>query len=343
MFKLTKLVTLAIFIVLYALLSSYEATASKDVIKWRCQSFVGANDESSGLVIRNAINNIKKKTNGKLDIEIFGAGALMPNTQIYDAVKQGIVQMGVTSNVYTLSEFPLANLAYGTPMNFQKPWEIIYFYKQLGFEDALKKGYDERGFRYFTGNIMPNQFALKQPIRRLSDFKGKKLRATGLFQDVMTELGGAATYITGGEIYTALATGVIDGAMWGGIPGANSIKLFEICKSALDTNFGYGSWGFFINKSSYDKLPDEYKRAVDESFGEVLFTGATNYARLGAELTVSLSKKGIEVTSLPREDELALYEIASKIWDNKIAPKSPDCKEWVGVMKTFMNKLGYLK
>jgi tripartite ATP-independent transporter DctP family solute receptor len=67
-------------------------------------------------------------------------------------------------------------------------------------------GYYDSGARSF--------YNTRKPVRSLADMKGMKFRVMGndVFIDMMSALGASATPMAYGEVYTSLATGVIDGA-----------------------------------------------------------------------------------------------------------------------------------
>ena len=100
-----------------------------------------------------------------------------------------------------------------------------HFHKSLGFEDMLREEAAEEGVYWSTDKVYPTEMVVDRPIESMEDFEGLKIRSSGALQTFLTEAGASASYIPGGELYTALSSGVVDGAHWGAAQGAASMGL----------------------------------------------------------------------------------------------------------------------
>ena len=137
------------------------AYAADEVIKWKCVAhWPMASSSYKGSLLAVA-ERLKERTNGRLILEPHPAGALVPAKEEFNAVKRGMVPIGVTSAAYPLSQVPLMNVASGLPLNFGDVWEAAYFYKWLGFEQMLKDEVAKHGLLYFTDKVYPTELSLK--------------------------------------------------------------------------------------------------------------------------------------------------------------------------------------
>jgi tripartite ATP-independent transporter DctP family solute receptor len=103
----------------------------------------------------------------------------------------------------------------------------------------------------------------KRPITTLEDMKGLKIRVqqSDLFIAMMQALGANATPIPFGEVYSALQTGVVDGAEnnW---PSYDSVKHYEVAKFYSLTEHSMSPEALVMSKMSYDKLTPEDQAVV---------------------------------------------------------------------------------
>ena len=95
--------------------------------------------------------DVKKRTNGRLVIEVFPAGALMPSKEVFPAVKRGTIPIGLASAAYTRSQIPLSNVCYGLPFTLNAPWEVTCFHFWLGFEQMMIDASAKHGVYFASG------------------------------------------------------------------------------------------------------------------------------------------------------------------------------------------------
>ncbi|GAI82147.1 unnamed protein product [marine sediment metagenome] len=98
--------------------------------------------------------------------------------------------------------------------------------------DIIQRAYNEQNLYVLTLDSGPRYGELMstKPIRSLEDVKGMKIRTFGAFAEMYEGLGAGIVSVPGGEMYTALATGVIDAATWGSPGGFYSYDIQEVTK-----------------------------------------------------------------------------------------------------------------
>ena len=130
--------------------ASTNAVFAADVIKWRVQSHWPAASSSYKASLQVLSDRIKERTEGRLILEPYPAGSLVPPKEIFNAVRRGMIQMGTISPAYVRDQLPAAGIAAGLPFAFKNVWECAYFHKWYGFEEILKKEAAEYGVFYST-------------------------------------------------------------------------------------------------------------------------------------------------------------------------------------------------
>ena len=319
------------------------AYAADDVVKWRVQSHWPASSSSFTDSLQVLADTLKERTNGRLILEPYAAGSLVPAKEIFNAVKRGMIQMGTISPAYVRDQIEVAGIAAGLPFAFKTVWECAYYHKWLGFEKMIQDEAAKYGVFYSTDKVYPTELVLKKPVKSLDDFKGVKIRSSGVLQIFLTNIGAAASYLPGGEVYPSLASGVIDGAHWGAAQGAYSMKLYDVCKYHLLPGLNIaGTDAWVVNQKAIDKLPPDVQAIFYNALEEQFWKRTNQYIYLEAiTLAKAVREKDVEVITLPPEEQKKITEIAMKMWDEEAA-KGPDAAKAVQMLKEFLTSLGYL-
>lgn len=324
-------------------LATNSVNAADNAIKWRVQSHWPAASSSYKDSLQVLADRIKERTNDRLILEPYPAGALVPAKEIFNAVKRGMIQMGTISPAYVRDQIEVAGIAAGLPYAFKNVWECAYFHKWLGFEKMLQDEAAQHGIFYSTDKVYPTELVLKKPVKSFDDFKGLKIRSSGVLQIFLTSTGAAASYLPGAEVYPSLASGVIDGAHWGAAQGAYSMKLYDVCKYHLLPGLNIaGTDAWVVNQEAIDKLPKDVQAIFYNALEEQFWKRTNQYIYLEAiTLAKAVREKNVQVITLPAEDQKKITEIAMQMWD-KEAEKGPEAAKALQMLKDFLKSLGHL-
>jgi len=340
-FRIISLVLAIVFFVGIGLISNNRAIAAEEIIKWRCPSHIPMASPSYKASLVRITDKLKERTNGRLVLEPYAAGALMPSKEIFNGVKRGMVEMAITSSNYCINQVPLMSVAAGLPMNFSEVWEAIYFHKWLGFEQMMKDECAKHGLYYFTDKVYPTELSLKKPVRKLEDFEGLKLRSAGLLQKFLTSLGAAASYVPGEEIYTALASGLFEGAHWGGVQGSMAMGFYEINKYHFRPPLNVGATDcWLINQNAFSNLPADIQQIIVSTLEEHFFLRTNENQYLEEKvLSEAQEEMGVELLTLPPKEYSKMQKKAYKLWDD-VAKENQQCAKAVQILKEFHKSLG---
>lgn len=130
-------------------------------------------------------------------------------------------------------------------------------------------GVYENGFRHVLSPV---------EIREPADMKGLKIRLPGgqLRQDVFRMLGANPTPINWTEVYTALETGVVDGAE-AAIYGFYEAKLYQVANKLSLTSHNYAPSFLVASNAFWSQLTEEQQRVfieVGQSITQATFEAA---------------------------------------------------------------------
>jgi len=208
-------------------------------------------------------NLVNARGGGRIEVQVYGAGALGAEREYVEAIMAGTVQAGIASGVMGgfLREAMVTDIPYLFP-SASIAWKVLDgpFGDKLSNLLLEKTGlrnlaFAEVGFRHFTNDV--------RPIKSPADVKGLKIRVqeNPLFMTLIKALGGNPTPIAWTEVYTALQTGVVDGHE-NPISSTVFAKIYEVQKYLTLDGHVYGVDWFIINNKFFKSLPEDLQYII---------------------------------------------------------------------------------
>lgn len=339
--KLTVFATAITFGVTAAF--SAAPVVADESVTWRVQSHWPGASSSYKDSLGRLKEQIEERSDGRIKLQLFEAGALFKQDEIFNAVSRGILEMGTISPSYASNQMSLAGIASGLPFAFRNTWEAAYFHMILGFEEMLREEAAAHGVYYATDKVYATEMVVKDPINSVADFRRLKIRSSGALQRFLTQAGAAASFIPGGELYTALDSGIVDGAHWGASQGAYSMALYEVAKHHVKPGLNIaGTDVIIVSQRALDKLPEDLQQLVKDILVEQ-FWFRTNEYEFKEQVTLAKAQAelGVQVNVLPDEVQDHMVEVAQKMWEEE-GKRGPNTEKALEMLKSFLGDLGYL-
>ena len=208
---------------------------------------------------------IGKMSNGRLKIHVYGGGELVPALETFDAVSNGVAEMGHGAAYYWAGKIPAAQFFGSVPfgMNAQQVNAWLFSGGGLKLWQELYEPYNLIPFPCGnTGGQMGGWF--NKQINSVADIKGLKMRIPGFGGKVITKAGGSAVLAPAGELYTDLDRGVIDALEWIGPYHDYLMGFHRIAKY-----YYYPGWQepgspleLIINRNAYESLTPDLQEIV---------------------------------------------------------------------------------
>lgn len=174
---------------------------------------------------------LNEKSGGKLQLKIFPDGQLGSEREALELLQIGSVAMTKVSAA-TMSSFAPEYQVLSIPYIFRDSTHLFKVLEGKIGKEILAGGSEFllRGLCYYDAGSR-SFYAREKPIQAPEDLKGMKIRVMNdkLAVDMVGVLGGSATPMAYGELYTALQQKVVDGAE-NNIPSFVTSNHFEICK-----------------------------------------------------------------------------------------------------------------
>lgn len=212
-----------------------------------------------------------KKSSGSLKINIFPASQLGDAISQTQAISMGSQDMLVESSSYLRSKAPeIAICSYFFVFNSSQHY--VNFTKSALFKQWVQKYLDGTGVRTLSSNWvrLPRIMTANTPIKSVQDMKKLKVRVPTIgrsMSDSYKALGASPTPIAYGEVYLALAQGVINAAD-APVDNMYTMKLYEPTKRIIITNQVWDSMSVWINDKKFQSLSAQQQRALSAAANE---------------------------------------------------------------------------
>jgi tripartite ATP-independent transporter DctP family solute receptor len=241
-------------------------------------------------------NLLKERSAGRICIEVFPSAQLGEERDTIEQTKFGVIDMN------RVSMGPFNNLIEET-----KVVSLPFIFRDTGhmhrvmdgpIGDEILAAFEPHGFvglAYFDGGSR-SFYNRERPIRSIEDVAGLKIRVmqSDVFVDMMTALGANATPMPYGEVYSALQTGVIDGAEnnW---PSFESSGHYEVAGYYTLNQHLIVPEVLVMSKVSWDKLSPEDQALVRQAARDSIPVNRELWAAREAESEAKVRAAGVEV------------------------------------------------
>ena len=260
---------------------------------------------------------VEQMSGGRLVIEVYGAGELVPAMQVFDAVSQGTAEMGHGAAYYWGGKLPVAPFFTTVPFGLTAQ-EMNGWLHHGGGMELWRKAYEPFNLVPLAAGNTGVQMAgwFNREINDMDDLAGLKMRIPGLAGKVFERAGGTAVTLPGGEIYTSLQTGVIDATEWVGPYNDRAFGLHEVGRY-----YYYPGWHepgptleLLVNKSAWEQLPADLQQIVTVAARAINQDMLDEYTALNNQALQDLvDKHGVQLRKLPDEVLARLQQISAKV------------------------------
>lgn len=244
------------------------AASSQPTMILRYAENNSASDERA-LASQHFADLVKEKTNGRIEIQIYPGGQLGGSKDVIQSLQLGAIDM---------CNEPSSNLkGWGCNVGYLDIISLPFMFRDVDhavavmdgpFGQKLSADINASGFgvvaldHFVAGarNIYTNK-----PITSLADIKGLKIRVqqSAIYIDTFKAFGASPTPLDNSEVYSAIQTGVIDGAE-NPVKGYLNNKFYEVAKYYSWSNYLIQPSTMFISQITWNRLPDADKAIFQE-------------------------------------------------------------------------------
>lgn len=242
-------------------LSVFAATAvfaTAGIAKEFRSADVHPEDYPTVMAVKHMSDIIKEKTGGKHTIKVFTGNALGGEKDTIEQTKLGALDL-VRINVAPMNNICPETMVATLPFLFRSKDHMRKVLDGPVGEEILK-ACESQGFvgLAFYDSGARSLYTVKKPVKSLADAKGLKIRVqqSDLWVSLLQAMGANATPMPYGEVYTALKTGLVDGAEnnW---PSYDTSRHFEVAKFYSVTEHSMAPEMLLMSKKVWDTLTPE--------------------------------------------------------------------------------------
>jgi len=277
---------------------------SQDTRRWRLVSAWPRNLPGPGIAAQMLADRITTLSAGRIEVELFAAGEIVPGPGVFDAVGEGTADIYHAVPAYWGSKSKgillFGSQPLGLTANEQHGWML-----HGGGQELYDEMYARFNLKPFLcGNSGP-QWAgwFRNEITSIDDIRGLKYRTTGLNSEVMSKLGVAVEAMSGPAMFQALQSGALDAGEFIGPWSDSALGLQQVAPYYYDNGVGEPSSAeeCAINLETWNALPDDLKQVVQMAAESLYNVVHTEYNTKHALALRELVASGTQVRQWPEE------------------------------------------
>lgn len=343
MFGLRNVLSALVLAATVSALQSPSALA-QEKLRMRIQAAVPAGAMSFEMLQRFG-KRVEAMSGGRLQVQVFGAGAIVPSPRILDSVDRGVLEAGFAWPQYWAGKHAATSLFSNTPVwpmaGLDEMTHFAWMYEQGGYEMYHELLQKVIGVNVVSVFVTPSGWQplgwFKVPIKDMAQFKRLKYRSPpGLAGEIFKEAGITAVFMPGEEIIPAAERGVIDGAEW-----INPVEDIPFGFQQVFKHYHLASIHQFIDVGEivisgkfWSRLtPDLQEMIRTAGKATMMDTYTADIARNAAVLK-KLRADGITVSPTPPDVHAALMQAAQRVLQQH-SQKDPFFKKVVDSQAQF--------
>lgn len=269
-------------------------------------------DNPVTIAMRRFAELVEEKTNGEIVVEVYSGAQLGQEPETIEQAQAGVIDLTRVNSVVLANVSPSMGV-FTLPYIFR---DIDHKYKVLDGEIGQEVLQDLNdvgliGFDYMEAGT--RNFYTRDPVTSLEDLQGKKVRVQpARISTRMVELLGATpTPMNYGEVYSALQTGVIDGAENDYVSYLTS-SHYEVAPHMIEDGHLSPPALLLMNRQKFEALTPEQQQAVREAAHEAALFEREAMIKANEEAKQTVQQAGVTVTPV---DNAPFREAVAPIYD----------------------------
>ncbi|RMQ49088.1 TRAP dicarboxylate transporter, DctP subunit [Pseudomonas cichorii] len=271
---------------------------------------------------QNMGKKLQEQSNGDISFKMFAGGVLGSEKEVIEQVQANAIQMTRVSLGIVGPVVPDVNV-FNLPFVFRDHAHMRAIIDGEIGQEILDKitnsNFNLVALAWMDGGT--RNLYTKKPVRQISDLKGMKIRVQGnpVFIDTINDMGGNGIAMATGEIFSALQTGVIDGAE-NNPPTLLEHNHYQNAKFYTLTEHLILPEPVVISKATWEKLSPEQQALVKKLAREAQMEERVLWDKKSAEAEAKLKASGVEFITLTPEQKKAFYDATQPVRDKYGAP-----------------------
>lgn len=297
--------------------SNGDGTEKKEQVNFKVVSFLDTGHPFTKDIVPMWMKKMEEATGGTVTFEWIGGPESIPIEEQFDAVRNGIADVGFNTSSYYGHLMPETLSLHLSPNTPDKERENGYF-------DYLSKRFESQGLMYLGRWLGPSPFYLwsNTKIEGIEDFKGLNFRSNPTYHEILQGLGAKPVTVTPSDVYTSLERNMVDGF---GFPllGPNSSGWTEVTKYIIDEPFLNQNATILINQAAFNKLSKETQKQMLSATAEFEKDMYEYFNQKNEEEWKTIQSAGVEKIKFNSEDSKKFQKVVEDVYWKMLEEKAP--------------------
>ena len=298
----------------------------------------------SGKLAAQYVDDIQTMSGGDIKVEMFYSSSVVKSVETFDAAATGILDCDMTGGAYQTGKNAAFQFVGDIMGGYDTPYQQLSWLYYGGGLEAAQKLYNKFDMQLVGWWIYGQEsLASSKPIRNADDFKDWKFRSPpGMETKIFEKLGAKPIVMDFTEIFTALESGIIDGADASGLANNKSLGLYDIVKHANFPGFhSMPSDHLACNKAVWDGMSEANRRIMSTAMMALAMRTALTFEKANAEAAAELKAQGVTLYAWSDEDRQKFRDAAQASWGEFAT--TPEAEALVESHLTYLRQLGLAK
>ncbi len=321
------------------------AVTGGETFNWKLVTTWPPNFPGLGTGVNTLARYIEEMSAGRIRIQVYAAGELIPALEVFDAVSRGTAEMGHGAAYYwrgksEAAQF-FATIPFGMSAHEMNGW--LYYGGGLELWREVYAPFDLVPLPAGNTGVQMGGWFNKR-IDSMADLRGLKMRIPGIGGEALRMAGGTPVTLPGSEIFTALQTGSIDATEWVGPYNDVAIGLHQVARY-----YYYPGWQepgptleCIINARAWESLPPDLQSIVSVACQATTLDMTSEYmARNTTALQQLENDANVEILSFPPAVIAGLKSLTLEVVEGLAADDPVFARVWASYRAFLQQSEGW--
>ncbi|MCE8020520.1 TRAP transporter substrate-binding protein [Halomonas sp. MCCC 1A11036] len=261
-------------------------------------------------------DRVELMSDGRISVNVHGAGDFVPPFEVFEAVSMGALDMGFDWIGYWADRIPVANLVGSMPFGPDPETFLAWMFEGGGLE-IIQKAYDPHNVKILPCHLVLSEAGgwFNKEINSVEDLQGLNMRIAGLGARAVAELGANTMMIPAGEVYVSLERGRIDAAEFS-LPQLDiGLGLYEVADYYYFPGWHQpASWdSILINMDVWNGLDESDQEIMQEACHAHIAYNLHDQLNAQMDAIEKIEESGVEIRRFPDDVLDALREASEQV------------------------------
>jgi len=286
-----------------AILIAASSTAGADLLRYG--TYLTSSHNITVDALKPYFKNVEKASDGALRFQMFTDGTVVSGSSTVKGIQSGIVDMGTIIPTYTPSTTPVEATLTRLPISATNALADSGAINELVLMncDDCELEWKKLGMKMLAEYASSPYYLLcKDDIPGSGLLKGKRVRATGIWEDWAASMGAVPVNVTAGEIYSGLNQGTVN-CTTSPLPYLKTFGLKDVVRYVLDMPLGTYRPAVIMNISQkkWDSLSEAQKSAITDNLPQLVADATWSYMEIQKAVMEDSKSHGIKYVKPSKE------------------------------------------